>query len=117
MADMRPKVEVGQVYNNGAGSLWRITKVGDRNGTRYCWGVSINKDGIESEEDGFGILKADDTPFWSDRWKLQGSTSQASVSVAGGNRPADSDLKFFQRPAHPDVCQKCAAPKPCQYHN
>ena len=31
--------------------------------------------------------------------------------------PIETDLIFFRTSSHPDVCKKCAAPLPCNYHS
>ena len=114
-----PKVKVGQIWvGRISGVRWRITEVKDR----HCSGEALGKDGNVVRRAGFGNLNDRGTPDgWGDDWKLESSPLPSSTPltvVRGKTDTSDGakELHFFQASAHPDVCPKCAAPRPCNYH-
>ena len=58
-----------------------------------------------------------DPVYWTNLGPNPGFSAPSKAEAVTSKAPLpNSDLLFFQRSSHPDVCPKCAAPKPCCYH-
>jgi hypothetical protein len=71
------------------------------------------------EEERFGYLDEEGRAEWNvERYPLVKDVDGGAPEHAAAQPEAPSALMaFFRTPAHPDLCCKCGAPRPCDYHD
>jgi len=106
------KVAVGQVWTNG-----KIKVTISRVSFTACFSI----DDYSGKEELFCYLTRDGFPDgWPGYWKLVEELKEEikpEVNQLSLPNEKELEMQFFRCSLHPENCQKCGAPKPCNYHS